>query len=178
MLGGLFYLNSLDRSIFSRCDDELLFLSLPCFIETDACNSNSVDPDQTPRSAASDLDLTVCQCPFHGTPGINGLLHTACALREDRSDCMDVSLRRSLCWWLRIFRWTAKTLINLCGCAGWSESSLDAHAVLLEMLCAGLYRSYRTYNHLNHSNKVMMKLILKNSILSCWTGQKEVLLSN
>ena len=57
MLGGLFYLNSLDRSIFSRCDAELLFLSLPCFIETHAFNSNSVDPDQTPRSAASDLDL-------------------------------------------------------------------------------------------------------------------------
>ena len=25
--------------------------------------ANSADPDQTPRSAASDLGITVCQCP-------------------------------------------------------------------------------------------------------------------
>ena len=38
-------------------------------------NANSVDPDQTRRSAASDLGLHFCQCPFYGTPGINGLRH-------------------------------------------------------------------------------------------------------
>ena len=31
------------------------------------------DPDQTPRSAASDLVYTVCQCPFYETLGINRL---------------------------------------------------------------------------------------------------------
>ena len=31
------------------------FLFLPYFIEIPAVNANSVDPDQTPRSAASDL---------------------------------------------------------------------------------------------------------------------------
>ena len=30
---------------------------LLCFIEISLCNANSVDPDQTPRSAASDLGL-------------------------------------------------------------------------------------------------------------------------
>ena len=31
----------------------------------------------------------------------------------------------------------AQSLIRLRGCAGWSEPSLGAHAVLLEMLCPG-----------------------------------------
>ena len=35
----------------------LLLLLLLCFIEIPVVNSNSVDPDQTPRSAASDLGL-------------------------------------------------------------------------------------------------------------------------
>ena len=30
---------------------------LSCFVEISELNANSVDPDQTPRSAASDLDL-------------------------------------------------------------------------------------------------------------------------
>ena len=54
--GGLFYLNSLDRSISNRRDVGL-FLVLPCFIEIPVLNANSVDLDQTPRSAASDLGL-------------------------------------------------------------------------------------------------------------------------
>ena len=33
------------------------FLLLPCFIEIHILNANNVDPDQTPRSAASDLGL-------------------------------------------------------------------------------------------------------------------------
>ena len=33
------------------------FLLLPCLIESTVFNANSVDPDQTPRSAASDLGL-------------------------------------------------------------------------------------------------------------------------
>ena len=34
------------------------------FLEISEANANSVDPDQTPRSAASDLDHTVCPCAF------------------------------------------------------------------------------------------------------------------
>ena len=33
------------------------FLVLPCFIEIHVFNANSVDPDQTPYSVASDLGL-------------------------------------------------------------------------------------------------------------------------
>ena len=35
-------------------------------------NSNNVDPDQTPRSAASDLVYTVTNYPFGGSPTIMG----------------------------------------------------------------------------------------------------------
>ena len=34
---------------------------------------------------------------------------------------------------------TAKTLISLGGCPGWSESSLGAHAILLVLPCGGAY---------------------------------------
>ena len=71
MPSGLFYLNCLDRSISNSCD---YFLLLPCFIEIPVLNTNSVDPNQTPRSAAaSDLGLHCLQRPFHGTLGINRL---------------------------------------------------------------------------------------------------------
>ena len=40
-----------------------LFL-LPCFVEIPVFNANIVDPDQTPRSAASDWVYTVCQSPL------------------------------------------------------------------------------------------------------------------
>ena len=33
------------------------FLLLSCFVDISELNANIVDPDQTPRSAASDLDL-------------------------------------------------------------------------------------------------------------------------
>ena len=57
MPDGFFYLNSLDRSISYVREVWLVFLSSPCFVETSVLNANSVDPDQTPRSAASDLGL-------------------------------------------------------------------------------------------------------------------------
>ena len=47
------------------------FLFFPCFNKSPLLNANNVDPDQTPRSAASDL---VCRCPFYGTLGINELI--------------------------------------------------------------------------------------------------------
>ena len=56
MSSGLFYGNSLDRSISNRRVSGL-FLLLLCFIEIPVFNANSVDPDQTPRFAASDLGL-------------------------------------------------------------------------------------------------------------------------
>ena len=43
-------------------------------IEIDILNANSADPDQTPRSWASDLVYTVWRCPFFGTLGTNGLI--------------------------------------------------------------------------------------------------------
>ena len=49
------------------------FLVLLFIIEISAFNANSLDPDQMPRSAASELGLTVFQYPFCGTLGINGL---------------------------------------------------------------------------------------------------------
>ena len=56
MPSGLFYLNSLDRSISSGRGIWLVFL-LPCFIATPVYNANSVDPDQMPHYAASYLGL-------------------------------------------------------------------------------------------------------------------------
>ena len=54
------------------------FFVLPCFIEISVFNANSVDPDQTPHSAASRMRrliwvYTVCHCPLYGMLGINGL---------------------------------------------------------------------------------------------------------
>ena len=54
---GLFYRN---KSI-SEWKDVWLDLLLPSFIEIPVLNANSVDPDQTPRSAVSDLDLHCLQ---------------------------------------------------------------------------------------------------------------------
>ena len=48
--------NSLDGSISSR-SGVLLVLQLLCVAYIPVCYANSVDPDQTPRSAASDLGL-------------------------------------------------------------------------------------------------------------------------
>ena len=53
---GLFYINSLDTSN-SYIRVIWLVLSLSCFAGISDPNVNSVDPDQTPRSAASDLNL-------------------------------------------------------------------------------------------------------------------------
>ena len=53
MLGG--YLKSLDRSISSRMVFWLVLFS--CFVEISERNANIVDPDQTPRSEASDQGL-------------------------------------------------------------------------------------------------------------------------
>ena len=49
------------------------FYLLSCLVEISERNANSVDPGQTPRSAASDLGLYCCQCLFYGTLGLIGL---------------------------------------------------------------------------------------------------------
>ena len=54
----------------------------------------------------------------------------------------DQSLRCVLNGKLRtqaFFMWTAKTLIRLGGCPGWSESSRGAHAILLVLSWGGSY---------------------------------------
>ena len=56
MPSGIFYLKSLDKSISNR-RGSVYFLLLPCFKEFPLFNANTVDPDQTPRSVASDLGL-------------------------------------------------------------------------------------------------------------------------
>ena len=60
MPNGLLYFHSSDRCI-SNIRGVSLVLLLPCFIEILVFNANSVDPDQTPRSAASDLGLHCLQ---------------------------------------------------------------------------------------------------------------------
>ena len=69
MPSGPFYLKSLDKSFINRRGVVsyiyiyiyilllLLLLLLPCFIEIPVYNANSVDPDQTRRSAAFDQGL-------------------------------------------------------------------------------------------------------------------------
>ena len=63
MPNGLFYFNSLDGSVSNTRGVSLLFLFiLPLFIEIPVLiNANSVDPDQTARSVASDLGLHCLQ---------------------------------------------------------------------------------------------------------------------
>ena len=60
MQSGLFCFNSLGWCI-SKKRGICVFLLLPCFIEIPLFYANSVDPDQTPHSAASDLDLHCLQ---------------------------------------------------------------------------------------------------------------------
>ena len=57
MPSGLSQLNFLDRFISSRMGFWVVFLLSSCCIEIPVSNANSVDPDQTPHSAASDLGL-------------------------------------------------------------------------------------------------------------------------
>ena len=56
MQSGLFYLKSLDQSISSLRDVWSVFI-IAIFIGKPVINANSVDPDQTLHSAASDLGL-------------------------------------------------------------------------------------------------------------------------
>ena len=52
-----------------------MFFLLSCFVKNSELNANSEDPDQTPRSAASDLGLLCLPMSFYGTSGLNGLIN-------------------------------------------------------------------------------------------------------
>ena len=54
---GLFYLNSLDRSISCTRGVWLVFIIIIFYKKKSKFNANSVDPDHTPRPAMSNLDL-------------------------------------------------------------------------------------------------------------------------
>ena len=71
MPSALFYLNSLDQSISSLRGVSGQFLLLPYSIEMPVINANSIDPDQTPRTAASGLGLHClpASVPFMGQMG-------------------------------------------------------------------------------------------------------------
>ena len=64
MPSGFFYFNSLTRFISYIRGVWLVFLLISCFVEVCELNANSVDPDQTPRSAASDLGLHCLSMSF------------------------------------------------------------------------------------------------------------------
>ena len=72
MPSGIFYLDFLDRSI-SYIWGVWLVIIISCFVEIPERNANSVDPDQTPRSAASDQRLHCLPLSFYRTLGLNGL---------------------------------------------------------------------------------------------------------
>ena len=57
MPSGLFHINSLDQTNCNRRGVCLVFLLLLCFIESPVFNANSIDPDQTLCSVASDQGL-------------------------------------------------------------------------------------------------------------------------
>ena len=57
--------------------------------------------------------------------------------------------------------WTAKTLIRLGGCPGWSESWLGAHAILLVLSCHGS----RFFNILKSCNWNLLKCCLSLKLL-------------
>ena len=64
MPNGFFYLHSSDRSIPNISDVWSVFI-ITLFIEIFCIfNANSVDPDQTPRSVASDLGLHCLQMSY------------------------------------------------------------------------------------------------------------------
>ena len=113
--------------------------------------TNSLGPDQT----APDQDqhcLLFClhrhgvECLSEGkwAAAWQNQTNDLCAQRRLRSAWAsaqsDQNLRYALNMKLRtqgFFMRTAKSLIRLGGCSGWSESSLAAHSILLVLSCAG-----------------------------------------
>ena len=75
LTSGLFHLNSLDRPISNLKDVRLVFITTMFYRFFYILTANSVDPDQTPHLHLRRLIwiYTVCQYPFYGILGINGL---------------------------------------------------------------------------------------------------------
>ena len=76
----------------------------------------------------------------------------------------DQSLHSALLGYLSIqcfFMRTAKTLIRLGACPGWSESSLDAHAILLVLSWGGSYMFFITL-------LVFLELVHVSRLLDYW----------
>ena len=65
MPSGFVHFNSLDRIILYIRGVWLYFI-ISCFVEIPEPNANSVDPDQMPHSAASDLSTLFADVPFMG----------------------------------------------------------------------------------------------------------------
>ena len=63
------------------------------------------------------------------------------------------------------FMWTAKTLIRLGGCPGWSESSLGAHAILLVLSWGGsimiILNDFNNDILSSNRNKKLERIMLK-----------------
>ena len=72
MQNELFFLNPLGGSITSR-RDVWLFLLIVCLVIVSIFDAYSVDPDQTPRSVASDLGLHCLRTSLFRALGINEL---------------------------------------------------------------------------------------------------------
>ena len=71
-------------------DDFGYVLLKPWVIEISVLNANSVDPDQTPRSAAFDLDLHCLLISIFWIRGINGL--NFCVTRKMSSETIRASV--------------------------------------------------------------------------------------
>ena len=67
----LFFLDCLEDAAFPIAGVTFFYHNL--ILWNAVFTANSVDPDQTPHSAASDLVYTVCQCSFYEPQGKNGL---------------------------------------------------------------------------------------------------------
>ena len=68
MPSGLFYINSLERSIFNRMGVMLIYVITMFYIKkkSPVSNANGMYPIQTPRSAASDQGLSYLQMSLCG----------------------------------------------------------------------------------------------------------------
>ena len=73
MPNGFFYLNSLNQSISSLKGCLVSFYYYHVYSKILVINANNVDPDQTPRPAASDLSLHCLPMSHLWDLGINGL---------------------------------------------------------------------------------------------------------
>ena len=92
MPSGLFYFNSLDRSV-SYIRDVWLGFIVTIFVEISELITNSVDPNQTLRSGLDIWVYTFCQCPFYGMPGVNGLTEKTLIWQHSFNNVKDIIIK-------------------------------------------------------------------------------------